>query len=224
MSLYDVLGVPKDATKAAIKAAYRAKAKTAHPDVGGTEEQIQALNLAYETLYDEDKRAHYDATGETDVPRDRTEDEAMIIIATFVDRFLCDEDAAYKDLVAAFKKEVRKELDIAAKNIKDGRAFELRAADISNRVKGKKGAELIQTMIGTKLRQAAETIAAIEQQIKVRERALELVEDVAFDAKKREYNPWLNVAAEQMLRDATREHYRDKYMNGPFSGFIDPGV
>ena len=33
----------------------RTKAKTVHPDVGGTEEQMAALNEAYEVLSDEGK-------------------------------------------------------------------------------------------------------------------------------------------------------------------------
>ena len=63
--LYDVLGVGKDATPADIKKAYRKKAKTEHPDAGGSAEKFTELTLAYECLSDSDKRDRYDRTGET---------------------------------------------------------------------------------------------------------------------------------------------------------------
>ena len=63
--LYDVLGVGKDATAADIKKAYRHKAKSEHPDAGGSAEKFTELTLAYECLSDDEKRDRYDRTGET---------------------------------------------------------------------------------------------------------------------------------------------------------------
>jgi DnaJ family protein C protein 3 len=57
---YKVLGVPRDADDRAIKKAFRTAAKTAHPDVGGSEEQMAALNEAYEVLSDPELRGRYD--------------------------------------------------------------------------------------------------------------------------------------------------------------------
>lgn len=64
--LYDTLGVPRDAKPRDIKAAYRKRASAAHPDKGGSDEELQAINLAYETLSDPEKRTRYDATGEVE--------------------------------------------------------------------------------------------------------------------------------------------------------------
>lgn len=49
----EVLGVPRTAAPADIEAAYRAKAKTAHPDTGGTKEAMAALNAAREAALKE---------------------------------------------------------------------------------------------------------------------------------------------------------------------------
>lgn len=65
MSLYDDLGVDRTADTATIKKAYRKRAKKAHPDSGGTTEEFKSLSLAYDVLSDEEKRARYDATGDT---------------------------------------------------------------------------------------------------------------------------------------------------------------
>ncbi|WVQ83932.1 hypothetical protein IAT38_006076 [Cryptococcus sp. DSM 104549] len=57
---YKVLGVPRDADERTIKKAFRKAAKVAHPDVGGSEEKMAALNEAYEVLSDSELRARYD--------------------------------------------------------------------------------------------------------------------------------------------------------------------
>ena len=64
---YDLLGVPRGADDASIKAAYRKMAKECHPDRhnGCTEqaERFKAINEAYDVLKDPQKRAAYDRFG-----------------------------------------------------------------------------------------------------------------------------------------------------------------
>ena len=64
---YEVLGVPRTASEADIKKAYRQLAKKLHPDVNPgdkqAEEKFKELNEAYETLSDAQKRARYDQFG-----------------------------------------------------------------------------------------------------------------------------------------------------------------
>ncbi len=46
----EILGVSKSANKADIKMAFRTKAKSMHPDVGGSHEDFVALNSAFEWM------------------------------------------------------------------------------------------------------------------------------------------------------------------------------
>jgi curved DNA-binding protein CbpA len=66
MTLYDILGVSKEATDEELKRAYRALSKEHHPDVNeGQDERFKEIQFAYEIISDPDKRAEYDRTGRT---------------------------------------------------------------------------------------------------------------------------------------------------------------
>lgn len=66
IDLYAVLGVEKEADKTAIRRAFRTRMRQTHPDRRPPEdaqkanEEMVLLNLAYETLSDQGKRAAYD--------------------------------------------------------------------------------------------------------------------------------------------------------------------
>lgn len=63
---YEVLGVPKSASKDDIKKAYRGLARQYHPDVSKeaeAEAKFKEINEAYEVLSDEQKRSVYDRLG-----------------------------------------------------------------------------------------------------------------------------------------------------------------
>ena len=59
---YAVLEVSPTATAAEIKAAYRRLVKQHHPDAGGDDQRILALNAAWEVLGDAERRRAYDRT------------------------------------------------------------------------------------------------------------------------------------------------------------------
>src|SRR5919197_378656 len=63
---YDVLGVPKSASKDEIKNAYRKLALQYHPDrnkAAGSEEKFKEISEAYAVLSDDEKRKRYDTYG-----------------------------------------------------------------------------------------------------------------------------------------------------------------
>tara|TARA_Y100001978_G_scaffold19892_1_gene15851 strand:+ start:249 stop:926 length:678 start_codon:yes stop_codon:yes gene_type:complete len=57
---YKELGVPRNASKSEIKSAYRFLAKKYHPDTGGSNDKFLAIQLAWETLNDPQKKRKYD--------------------------------------------------------------------------------------------------------------------------------------------------------------------
>src|SRR3954469_5847726 len=64
---YTTLGVPRDASEADIKKAFRKLARQHHPDVAKdkktAEEKFKQINEAYEVLSDPEKRKKYDQLG-----------------------------------------------------------------------------------------------------------------------------------------------------------------
>lgn len=67
-SLYETLGISKDASSDEIKKAYRKLARQYHPDINkepGAEEKFKEINAAYEILSDETKRRQYDQYGDS---------------------------------------------------------------------------------------------------------------------------------------------------------------
>jgi curved DNA-binding protein CbpA len=56
---YEVLGATEDSSPREIERLYKRLAHERHPDRGGTEEEMKALNEAYQVLHDEVTRAEY---------------------------------------------------------------------------------------------------------------------------------------------------------------------
>ncbi|MCM3887120.1 J domain-containing protein [Frankia sp. R82] len=59
-SLYEVLGIPPDASADQIRHAYRLAARRTHPDAGGRPAAFAQVRVAYDVLADPDRRRRYD--------------------------------------------------------------------------------------------------------------------------------------------------------------------
>jgi hypothetical protein len=81
-SLYDVLGVPPTATRDQIRRAYLRIARHAHPDTGGSDARMQAVNEAWAVLGDEIRRREYDG---------RLDEEELFPSAAFEYRDVLDD-------------------------------------------------------------------------------------------------------------------------------------
>ena len=66
---YEILGASAAASPREIERLYKKLAHQRHPDRGGTEEDMKALNEAYQVLHDETKRKEYDSRRRRPVTR-----------------------------------------------------------------------------------------------------------------------------------------------------------
>lgn len=104
MTPYDVLEVPPDAPPAAVKRAYRRKAKQVHSDKGGNDEEMRRLNHAYAIVSDPVRRQRFDQTG---FDGEAMPDEAERNLERMFGE-LIDSRPPEEDLVALLLKSVRK--------------------------------------------------------------------------------------------------------------------
>jgi molecular chaperone DnaJ len=58
---YEILGASEDASARDLERLYKRAAHRLHPDRGGAEEDMKALNEAYSVLHNESARKKYDA-------------------------------------------------------------------------------------------------------------------------------------------------------------------
>ena len=124
MSLYDDLGVPKNADRAAIKRAYRKKAQKLHPDrPHGDAEKFHAVTRAYHVLYDDALRAYYDQHG-SDGTRDRQGDLTRRLAALFI-QLIETQDVDHTDIVVLMRQAL---LDGKEKTKQDIRQAETKIA------------------------------------------------------------------------------------------------
>lgn len=95
---YTILGAAEDATRSEIERLYKRRAVEHHPDRGGDEERMKALNEAYAVLKDEAARSAYDAERGERVPQVNAEEfqpfssrsaEADVISGRSVEALLC---------------------------------------------------------------------------------------------------------------------------------------
>jgi curved DNA-binding protein CbpA len=126
---YKVLEVPKDASFEQVKRAYRKKAKSAHPDVGGSSESFGMLVKAFKVLSDEDARAYFDRTGEI---KEDEPDNSQAMVFEFVlsvfDRIIAEVAAEGKiDLILQYplvEKALQKVMEFEGQTKKQNNSLE----------------------------------------------------------------------------------------------------
>src|SRR5688572_10797589 len=116
MSLYETLGVGRDADADAVKRAYRKKAQETHPDKGGDTATFQAVQRAYDVLGDDAKREEYDRTGREPNVRDERA-EVMGELATMIMHFATKEDVDHVNIVEEMRKNTRDSIKQLKKQI-----------------------------------------------------------------------------------------------------------
>ncbi len=123
---YDILGVEPTASKDEIQKAYRQRAKSEHPDAGGSAERFGALTKAHRILTDDAKRAQFDETGEIDDRPDTLDAHALELIHSIFEDILSKPNVT-KMAVADIMREI----------IEANRAHHIKAAAAAEREKSR---------------------------------------------------------------------------------------
>lgn len=203
IDLYAELGIPRDAGPDAIHAAYRSRAKKAHPDTGGSAEAFERLQLAHAVLSDPDRRKRYDATGSYErVRADNADADALGVIAQLLMQFLGgEEEPSTLNLQAELLREAGSTLAQIAKSLAKSQRMKKRAEKLLGRFKTKDGqATPVETMLQHQIRNAEQTAEKHGQAKAAFERAIEILKGWTFDRE-------LTLAAQsQMYAQAMNQH------------------
>ena len=181
---YEILGVEKTADKAEISRAYKRKAKKAHPDTGGSSEEMAKLSSAHLVLSDPVRRKRFDDTGTADAEPDNLTASAVNNITSALNSLLCSERDVpdyKKALVAIFE---RRKVEIAQARAPLDRAIK-RAEKVKARWKRKKkatGEDFIGRAIDAQVEAHKGVLAKIERDVRVLDRCIEILEGYTYSA------------------------------------------
>lgn len=183
---YDALGVESDAGTEEIKRSFRRKAKSSHPDAGGTAEAFGRVQRAYGLLSSPERRRRFDETGE-DVGStiDGIAAEALSLIGMMLGQILSNNPDPFKvDLVAVMRDHVNEEISgIKAQIVRMKEALK-RTKKMIGRFKKRKGNNHINVILEVRARDEAKALLGPENAIAVRLKVIEILKDYSFEVDK----------------------------------------
>lgn len=197
-SLYDTLGIAKDASATLIKGAYRNAVKSYHPDAGGSREEFERVQQAYDILIDPVKRLTYDATGKiNETPSD--EHAAMLnTIQTAMERVIDNAQASAEsvDIVEKLRDLFLTGITKMHEHIESTEAQAKTFEKVQKRIKTKSKNNMLANMLEHKIKSIREGQLKIKVEIVTANKALEFLSDYSFDALKHQLS---NQSSTQML-------------------------
>ena len=184
IDLYQLLGLKRAATREEVRKAYRRKAKSSHPDSGGSEEAFNALTAAHDVLADARRRERYDSTGEIEQARpDNFDGSAIEVIAQKLGMIIhAEQDLTSLDIGAVIEQAIREDIALRKSSIANQRRAVERAAALRARVKRKanNADNMLARVIDWHESSAQDHVKRNEEAVRAMERALEILEGYSF--------------------------------------------
>jgi curved DNA-binding protein CbpA len=184
---YKTLGVDKDASADEIKAAFRKRAKAAHPDKGGSAEAFAAVKSAHLVLSDPARRAKYDETGEMDElgPEAHPDADALALIGGTLAQIIDTDgkDPLTINLIQVITDHFEKLIKECVDEIAKRKRAVLRAEKMAARFKLRKGHgdNIMARAINWKRRDDEHLLVKLLRRHKAIVRAREIVREYEFE-------------------------------------------
>lgn len=188
---YETLGVSPKATAEQIKKAYRKKAKSAHPDTAGTDEEMVEVNSAYALLANPMRRAKFDQTGKVEDEKSIEQQAASELQILAILLFSAGE-WKQRDLFAEMKNKIVMQIQNIDLQRDESERKVIRFMDAIKRIIRKgKGENFIRTAFEQELYDARALIKVHEQKIEVMQAMIVQIDLFNWTADKRQ-NPFNN--------------------------------
>ncbi|MGE3528387.1 MAG: DnaJ domain-containing protein [Methyloceanibacter sp.] len=181
--LYRILGIGRDAARDEIHRAYRRKAKSSHPDSGGSVGAFGELATAYAVLSNPRCRERYDETGEIEQPRPNNFDASAVeVIAQKLGLIIhAEQDLTGMDIGALIEAAIREDMAERRTTIAGQKRAIERVARLRARIQRKaRGDNMLARVLDWHESSTRLQIDKNEAAVASMERALEILKDYAF--------------------------------------------
>jgi len=178
---YDILGVGRDASDEQIKAAYRKRAKGAHPDSGGDAEAFGRLKKAHELLLDPVRRKVFDDTGYDVELTDAVDLQALVAIEKLITDMVLDErEPGTFDPVAHMRASLLEEIRKANFSKSELERHSDRIRLHLDRLGKRPGKDVVGHMLRARIKAIATAIGETDAKIGATERACDMLDGYLY--------------------------------------------
>lgn len=181
---YAALDLPRDATPADVKRAFRRKAKKHHPDAGGSAKDFDTVVRANLVLSNPARRARFDHDGvidETSPNLDPLREAKDLIVTFFLQAAEAPGDIFQHDMVAAARKNFEHHI-AELTNAKTQQQAKIRKRQkIVDRLKHKDANDFVRRAIRFETQNLERNLVEIDRQVQIRRDAILLLQDYRFE-------------------------------------------
>lgn len=171
--LYAELGVPKDADRAEIRAAYKRKAQKHHPDkVGGDDTAWKSIERAYAVLSDDSRRDRYDACGEDSATPPVEILARNYVLQNFMSLLQQEVEYSEVDLISTLKLQVEKDIGNVQRAENQARSKLNRLLKLQGKITCTRGDNMFETPLHT-------AIVTVEKALRDHVDSLEMLQTAA---------------------------------------------
>lgn len=181
---YEILGVPREADGAAIKTAYRKRAKSVHPDAGGDVNAFSKLATAFEVLSDPLRRKVYDDTGYDPELADTKDLQGLVILETLVNEVILDErEPGSFDPVAAMRRKLTDKIVNARFHILEMERHRARIRNHIDRIGRKPESDVLGRMLRSRCDAISDAIVKAGSEIENIEQAYGMLDGYSYEVE-----------------------------------------
>lgn len=185
MSLYDDLGLGKDASKEEIRKAYRRKASEHHPDKDtGNKEKFQVIQHAYDILGDEQRRKRYDSDG-TENEQLSIQGQARQQVTVIILKILEQVEPESINMIEAIERTISQGEENAKNAIRTGENKLRKFNQALKRFKQKKkGVNYIALAIESVVRQHKQQLEGVKEQLEIMKEMRKILSEYEYEFTK----------------------------------------
>jgi curved DNA-binding protein CbpA len=179
---YEILGVSREADAAAIKSAYRRRAKSAHPDAGGDVDLFGKIKTAYEILNDPVRRKVFDDTGYDPELADTKDLQGLVILETLVNEMILDErEPGSFDPVASMRRKLTDRVVNARFHILEMERHRARIRNHIDRIGRKPETDVLGRMLKARCETIQDAIGKAQSEIETIEQAYGMLDGYSYE-------------------------------------------